>query len=115
MENYGIMLKKINKIIYRKKDKYLQYYNLVESGRVKYLEKVIILTKQICKLELIIKEKIYKYYPKNFELLTKQELKVLKLIKQNYNNKAIAKKLWISPNTAKKHKTNIGKKLKKKG
>ncbi len=53
-----------------------------------------------------IKEK-----PKSLELLTKAELKIVKLISENRTSQEIAKDLSISPRTVDKHRSNIVAKL----
>lgn len=49
------------------------------------------------------------------ELLTNQEVKVLKLASQQFSNKEIANELFIAESTAKKHRENICRKLSIKG
>ena len=49
--------------------------------------------------------------PQNLSRLTKTELLILKLITQNKTAKEIAEKLFISPRTVEKHKSNIIRKL----
>jgi len=50
--------------------------------------------------------------PENFELLTKHEKGIVKLISENKTGVEIADLLLISPRTVEKHKSNIIKKLK---
>ncbi|WP_417875304.1 response regulator [Winogradskyella sediminis] len=50
--------------------------------------------------------------PENFELLTKHEKGIVKLISENKTGVEIADILLISPRTVEKHKSNIIKKLK---
>ena len=49
--------------------------------------------------------------PKELELLTKSELKIVTLISENKTSQAIAKELSISPRTVDKHRSNIVSKL----
>jgi len=49
--------------------------------------------------------------PDKLGLITKTELKVLKLITQNKTAREIGEKLFISPRTVEKHKSNIIRKL----
>ncbi|MBN1931354.1 MAG: response regulator transcription factor [Desulfobacterales bacterium] len=47
----------------------------------------------------------------SFEILTKREKEVLKLVGEGYQNKEIAEYLYISPKTVEKHRANIMRKL----
>lgn len=49
--------------------------------------------------------------PKELELLTKSELKIVTLISENKTSQEIAKELSISPRTVDKHRSNIVSKL----
>ena len=49
--------------------------------------------------------------PDKLRLITKTELKVLKLITQNKTAREIGEELFISPRTVEKHKSNIIRKL----
>ncbi|MBV7268754.1 response regulator [Winogradskyella luteola] len=49
--------------------------------------------------------------PEKLNLITKTELKILKLITENKTAREIAEQLFISPRTVEKHKSNIIRKL----
>ena len=48
---------------------------------------------------------------KRFGSLTKREKQILKLVAQGASTKLVAEKLFLSPQTVKTHRKNIGKKL----
>lgn len=48
----------------------------------------------------------------NHRLLSKREMEVLKLMAEGLNHKEAAEKLFVSPDTVRKHLSNIYKKLK---